>query len=149
MVIVSQPLDTLLVYEGTAKLRSRMSKVGSLRKLPLGEYSMRITSGVSTSKRASPEITVACEAAVPLAMLMVFDRLTGEVSEVAVCALAGPAVATRSTAATTAIKALPQEATYKVSSLHRRTPVKKSDYDPLLRKAPRGVNRSAVNIALI
>jgi hypothetical protein len=38
-------------------------------------------------------------------MLMLFDRLTGEVSEVAVCALAGPAVATRSVAATAAISA--------------------------------------------
>ena len=94
VVIVSQPPDTLLVYVGTVKLRSSMSKVGSLRKLPLGEYSMRMTSGASTSKRASPSVTVAWVAAVPLAMSMLFDRLTGEVSVVAVCALAPVAAAT-------------------------------------------------------
>src|SRR3984957_21148381 len=89
-------------------MRSRKSTAGSLRKLPLGEHSIRITSGVSTSNRASPEVTVALAAAVPLAMLMLFDRLTGEVSEEAVCALAGPAVTSRSTAATAAITTLPQ-----------------------------------------
>src|ERR1700735_1032322 len=112
-----------------------MSKVGSLRKLPVGEYSIRITSGVSTSKRASPSVTTAFDAAVPLAMSMLFERLTGEVSEVAVCALApGPAATTTIMAATTAIAALPQasrrpdarrrrhdhvEAAYKGSSSHR------------------------------
>src|SRR5271168_2048781 len=91
------------------KLRSRMSKVGALRKLPVGEYSMRMTSGASTSKRASPSVTVAWAAAVPLAMSMLFDRLTGEVSVVAVCALApAAAAATTITAAITAIAALPQ-----------------------------------------
>jgi hypothetical protein len=59
---------------------------------------------------------------------MLFDKLTGEVSEVAVCALAGPAVTTKSTAATAAIRAFIQvarpghdlaEAVYKVSSSHR------------------------------
>src|SRR5580692_4390740 len=86
-----------------------MSKVGSLRKLPVGEYSIRMTSGARTSKRASPSVTVAAVAAEPFAMLMLFDRLTGEVSEVAVCALApGPAATTTITAATTAIAALAQ-----------------------------------------
>jgi hypothetical protein len=52
--------------------------------------------------------------------------LTGEVSEVAVCALADPAATIRSTAATratAAFRARPghdlAEAAYKVSSLHR------------------------------
>src|SRR5579859_4943665 len=70
-----------------------MSKVGSLRKLPVGEYSRRMTSGARTSKRASPSVTVAWVAAVPLAMLMLLERFTGEVSVVAVCALAVPAAA--------------------------------------------------------
>src|SRR6202522_3917940 len=86
-----------------------MSKAGSLRELPGRHYYIWITSVLSTSKRASPSVTTAFEAAVPFAMSMLFDRLTGEVSEVAVCALApGPAATTTITAATTAIAALPQ-----------------------------------------
>src|SRR6202034_281695 len=82
-----------------------MSKVGSSRKLPVGEYSIRITSGVSTSKRASPSTTVAAAAALPFAMLMELERLTGEVSEVAVWAAAGPMGASRAAAATAEIRA--------------------------------------------
>ncbi len=70
---------------------------------------MRMTSGAMTSKRASPSATVAWAAAVPLAMLMLLERLTGEVSVVAVCALAPVLAArTRIAAAAAAIAALAQ-----------------------------------------
>src|SRR5579859_5885941 len=82
-----------------------MSKVGSLRKLPVGEYSRRMTSGARTSKRASPSVTVAWVAAVPLAMLMLLERFTGEVSVVAVCALAVPAAAATMRIAAAAVMA--------------------------------------------
>ncbi len=81
-----------------------MSKVGWSRKLPLGEYSIRITSGVSTSNLASPSTTVAWDAALPFAMLTEVDRLTGEVSEVAVWAAAGPTGASRAAAVSAAIR---------------------------------------------
>src|SRR5580692_4204392 len=86
-----------------------MSKVGSLRKLPVGEYSIRMTSGARTSKRASPSVTVAWVAAVPLAMLMLLERLTGEVSPVAVWALAPVEAARTTIRAATAAMARPWE----------------------------------------
>src|SRR6266702_1055909 len=97
--MVSQPLDELVVYAGALKFRSMTSKVGSSRKLPLGAYSIRMTSGVSTSKRASPSTTVAAAWALPFAISIELDRFTGDVSEVAVWAAAEPAGMNRATAA--------------------------------------------------
>src|SRR5580658_7623856 len=71
------------MYGGTAKSLFRTLNVGWFRNWPVGEYSRRMTSGVSTSKRASPSTTVAPCAALPAAMLILVDRFTGEVSVVA------------------------------------------------------------------
>ena len=143
-----------------------MSKVGSSRKLPVGEYSIRMTSGASTSKRASPSVTVAWAAAVPLAMLMLLDRLTGEVSEVAVCALAPvPAARTTIRAAAAAMAALARARRRQLAPAmaprpsggcvqgELLTPLSatntKKCYDFLLRKATKCVKVLVVNIELI
>jgi hypothetical protein len=56
--------------------------VGAFSKLPVGEYSSRIRPSPSTSKRASPAVTVAPVLATPSANLTGVVRLTGEVGEV-------------------------------------------------------------------
>src|SRR5580700_11279527 len=81
--MVSHPEPRLTEYGGTGKLRSSTLNVGWSRKSPPGEYSSRITSGASTSKRASPADTVAPCLAFPSAILTFVERLTGEVSVVA------------------------------------------------------------------
>src|SRR6185312_13218886 len=105
VLIVSTLLETLVVNAGAVKSRSTMSNVGRSRKPPVVEYSIRITSGVSTSKRASPSTIVALATALPFARLIALERFTGELSEVAACAAAGPIGRSRAAAVAAAVSA--------------------------------------------
>src|SRR5579875_1842480 len=91
--MVSHPSRVVAVYGGTGKFLSSTLNVGWFKNVAVGEYSSRITSGASTSKRASPAVTVALCCAVPFFMSIFADRLTGNLSLVAGLAVVVAAVA--------------------------------------------------------